>query len=214
MRPDICPCITAVTQEQFNKQIEKVADFAIRIHIDTADGILAPNKLVEIQNIWWPGGVRSDLHIMYQEPFVYTNVVIDLAPQLVIVHAEAKGDFVSFANQMHAHGIEVGVALMPNIPAHSIEPAIDLIDHVLIFSGKLGFFGGTANLGLLQKVAQLRSMKPQLEIGWDGGINADNIIKLRDGGVDVLNVGGYIQQSDQPMRTYNELTRLITRIGR
>jgi len=206
----ICPTVTAENAHVYRTQIERIAHFASRIHIDVSDGILAPNKLLELDKVWWPGGVRADLHVMLQNPFDHVELYRALGPQMVIVHAEAKGDFVQFAELMHKHGIETGVALLQETAVETILPAIDLIDHVLIFSGKLGFFGGHADLGLLDKVTQLKKIKPSLEIGWDGGINETNAKILAEAGVEVLNVGGYIHRNPQPSAAFEQLVTLVS----
>ena len=90
-----------------------------------------------------------------------------------------------------------------------ILSSLEKIDHVLIFSGDLGHFGGKADLTLLNKVKYLKDKKPSLEIGWDGGINDQNAQNLLDGGVDVLNVGGYIQRSGDPAHAYAILKGII-----
>lgn len=205
----ICPTVTATNAHNYRTQIERIAQFASRIHIDVSDGILAPNKLLDLDQVWWPGGVRADLHVMLDNPFDHVEIYRSLGSQLVIVHAEAKGDFMAFAEFMHRHGIETGVALLQDTPVETIVPAIDMIDHVLIFSGKLGYFGGQADLSLLDKVKQLKQIKPALEIGWDGGINDSNAMLLADGGVEVLNVGGFIQRSPQPRAAYEKLEKLF-----
>src|SRR5689334_12562451 len=112
----ICPTIDAENAHTYRTQIERVAPFAARLHIDASDGTLAPNKLLELDRIWWPGGVRADLHVMLREPFKHLELYRALGPQLVIVHAEAEGDFAAFAEAMHRHGIETGVALLPETP--------------------------------------------------------------------------------------------------
>jgi ribulose-phosphate 3-epimerase len=209
MRPSICPTVTAAEPHAFREQIERIADFALRVHIDLSDGTLAPNTLIDFDRVWWPGGFRADLHVMSAEPFKHTKLYRALGPQLVIVHAEAKGDFGAFADEMHAHGIETGIALLPETSVEFIAPGLELIDHVLIFSGKLGSFGGQADPKLLEKVTQLKQLKPSLEIGWDGGINDRNARALVDGGVEVLNVGGFIQRSQSPSTAYEALERLV-----
>jgi ribulose-phosphate 3-epimerase len=146
---------------------------------------------------------------MYQRPFEHIKAYLALGPQLVIVHAEADGNFIEFAERMHHHGVEVGVALKAETPASLIEPAIDYIDHVLVFSGNLGHFGGQADMVLLDKVKELSDMKPTMEIGWDGGINDQNARVLSMGGVDVLNVGGFIQHATDAQAAYTTLTRAI-----
>ncbi len=202
---DICPTVTVDDALLYRQQIEKIADFAIRIHIDVSDGIFSPVKLIPIDQIWWPGGVRADLHVMYKNPFDYVDLYVSLGPQLVIVHAEAEGDFSKFASILHHHGIEVGLALLPETKVETIRPAIGVVDHVLIFSGELGRYGGHADLSLLEKATLLRSMKPQLEIGWDGGVNDQNAKQLGRGGIDVLNVGSFIAHANSPLEAYAKL---------
>ena len=205
MKPDICPAVTAHTPDEFRTQIENVLPFARRLHFDVSDGVLTPEKLVDIADLWWPATIRADIHVMYKRPFEHLALLINLQPQLIIVHAEAEGDFGQFADLAHRHGIEVGVALQQQTVPEVIKPALGMIDHVLIFSGKLGYFGGQADLQLLSKVGKLREWKPQLEIGWDGGVNPGNARALADGGVQVLNSGGFIQKSPQSAEAYKQL---------
>jgi ribulose-phosphate 3-epimerase len=209
MSATICPTVLAGTPEEFRNQVNRISQFATRIHIDLADGLFAPTKTIAIDQVWWPGGVRADLHVMYQKPFEHYRTFLSLTPQMVIVHAESEGNFVPFAELMHRHGIEVGVALKPETPVSLIRPALEWIDYILIFSGNLGHFGGQADTSLLNKVQELRQLKPQLEIGWDGGINNTNAQVLARGGVDVLNVGGFIQHAADPRMTYNMLMRSV-----
>jgi ribulose-phosphate 3-epimerase len=185
--------------------MNRLVDFALRIHIDIADGTLTPNKLVSLDQVWWPGGVWADIHLMNRRPLDYVDQLVALSPQMVIVHAEGEGSFETFAQIMHRHGIETGVAILQDTPVAAIAPALPLIDNVLIFAGNLGSYGGKADLRLLQKVRQLRQLKPQLEISWDGGINDKNAYELAKGGIDVLNVGGFIQKSRDPQAAYATL---------
>jgi ribulose-phosphate 3-epimerase len=205
MAVSIVPTVTAENPHTFRTQMERIATFATRVHIDLSDGSLAPSHLIDPDKVWWPGGMRADIHAMMANPFDHTELYRALGPQLVIVHAEAKGDFAAFADEMHHHGIETGVALLADTPVEAIESGMDMIDHVLVFSGKLGYFGGEADLRLLDKVKQLQQIKPELEIAWDGGVNDTNARELALGGVEVLNVGGFIQRSDKPEEAYETL---------
>lgn len=203
--PTVSPTVDAFTAEEFRTQIERIAGFAVRIHIDVADGSMTPEPLVPVADVWWPGGVRADIHVMYRQPLAHLPALVALGPQLVIFHAESEGSFALASEELHRHGIEAGVALLPETPVSVIESGLVHIDHVLVFSGDLGKFGGTADLGLLDKVKQLKALKPQLEIGWDGGINEQNIRTLANAGVDVLNAGGFIQNSKDPLAAYATL---------
>lgn len=209
MKVTVCPTVTARTTEDYREQMERIAPFAERVHVDVADGIFTPVKLTPLHTVWWPHGVRADLHVMFQKPFEHAKEYVKLAPKLVIVHAEAEGRFFAFAEEMMAHGIKVGVALKPHTTVDKIKGALEWIDHVLVFSGNLGHFGGTANTHLLTKVLYLRQLKPSLEIGWDGGINATNANLLAAGGVNVLNVGGYIHHAQDPRAAYEALVTKV-----
>lgn len=207
----ICPTVLAQNPHTFREQMERIEPFAPRLHIDLADGIFAPVKTVTLDQVWWRGDRLVNLHVMYRYPFHYVRALFSLRPNMIIVHAEAEGRFMDFATLAHRYGIEVGVALLPKTPVSAIAPALEVIDHVLIFSGDLGHFGGQANLVQLDKVRQLRQLKPQLEIGWDGGINDQNAAALVQHGIDVLNVGGYIQRAAQPEAAYARLKSVIQR---
>jgi ribulose-phosphate 3-epimerase len=208
---EICPTVTTDDPEVYTKQVEETLPYAHRLHIDLSDGIFTRNKLMDIEDVWWPGGVRADLHVMYQRPFDHIQALLALRPQLIIVHAEAEGDFMQFAAAAHKYGIEVGVAILPETPVEAIQPALPVIDHVLIFSGNLGHFGGHADMGLLGKAQRLRDLKPRLELGWDGGVNDKNAKLLAVGGIDVLNAGGFLHGARDSQAAYATLKAAIER---
>jgi ribulose-phosphate 3-epimerase len=201
----ICPTITAAEPHEYRAQIERVKPFARRLHIDLADGVFAPVKLIDLKHVWWPDSMQVDIHLMYESVAPFTKELLQLKPNMVIIHAESAGKFYEVAKPFKEKGIRVGVALLQDTEVHQIVPALPEIDHVLIFSGDLGHFGGHVNLALLSKITELRSHKPDLEIGWDGGIGEENARRLVIGGVDVLNVGGGIQRATDPAKAYATL---------
>jgi ribulose-phosphate 3-epimerase len=206
----ICPTITAETADEYRRQMELLEPFATRFHVDMSDGDFAPRKLLAFDQIWWRGNRTVDLHLMYRYPVDHAEIILALNPRLVIIHVEAEGNFNNFADHLHAHGIEVGVALLPQTRVDAIEPVMRSIDHVLIFSGNLGYQGGSeANMELLKKVIAVRRLKPTVEIGWDGGVNNQNARAIAEAGVDVLNVGGFIQNTPDPAAAYATLKALV-----
>jgi ribulose-phosphate 3-epimerase len=206
----IVPTVTATEPHAYREQLDKAIGFAKRIHIDLADGQLAPVKLLHPLHIWLPEDVICDIHVMFKSPVSIQQRLIDLRPRLVVFHSEADGDFYELTDKLKAAGIKVGLALLADTPVEVIGTVAKDLDHVLIFSGDLGHYGGHADLNLLRKVDQLKELNPNLEIGWDGGINDQNVRQLVDGGIDVLNVGGFIQRSDNPQAAYDKLEVLIS----
>ncbi len=209
MAVTICPTVMTDDADVFRCQMEEIAAYATRVHVDLGDGVFAP-KFLSVEDVWWPAGMRADLHVMFQQPFRHVAAFKALGPQLVIVHAEADGDFMAFAHEMHRHGIEAGVALLRETPVEAIIQALPVIDHVLIFAGTLGENTGSTgvNLDVLAKAEQLRKLKPQLEIGWDGGANATNARELMEGGIDVINCGGYLH-GDDPIAAWHAIQRTV-----
>ncbi len=212
--PVICPTVTAETPPHYHEQIERIAKFAQRIHIDLMDGQFTPNKSPDADEVWWPVGIQADIHLMFKSPLEAVKILARHTPNLIIVHAEAEGDFNEVVKHCRGQGIKIGVALLAKTDPDKILPALSHIDHVMIYSGNLGYQGGSrADLGLLDKVRIIKSHKPSIEIGWDGGVNDQNVAELINGGVDVLNAGGYIQKAEDPARAYHSLQRIADETG-
>ena len=73
--------------------------------------------------------------------------------------------------------------------------------------------GGQANLLQIQKVRLIRAISPNIEIGWDGGANIDNLPMIIQAGVDVINVGSAISLASNPAEAYKAMVELTTREG-
>jgi ribulose-phosphate 3-epimerase len=206
---DVCPTVTAFDTHEYRVQMERIEPFAKRVHIDLMDGQFAPTRSPDLSQIWWPTALAADLHMMYQRPADHLERLISLKPNLVIIHAEADCDHQDFAAQLQSHGIKAGLALLQDTAIEDTMPVLHSFDHVLIFSGDLGRHGGEADMKILYKVRKVRETHSDAEIGWDGGINGRNFKQLVKAGVEVLNVGGFIQDSDDPRAAYELLTEGI-----
>ena len=209
----IVPAITVETLDQFKVETEKVGAFSHRVHIDISDGEFAPSFLLTEQQLYWPESWEVDIHAMVARPSEHIEQIITLKPALVIFHAEAGEDLLPVFAQLKTAGIKVGLALLKTTVPATVENLIKEVDHVMIFSGELGKHGGTASMMQLEKIRLVKKIKPEVEIGWDGGVKIDNAYTLTQGGVDILNVGGEIANSDNPADTYNQLVKEINKHG-
>lgn len=203
----ICPCVTATDPHVYREQMARVAPFAKRVHIDISDGEFSPVRLINPIQVYWPENITADLHLMLKRPAEHIETVISLRPDLVILHAESEGDVIGLMRQLRAVGIKVGIALLQASQPETYKILIAEADHVLIFSGDLGHFGGKADLAQLKKVRQIRAINATAEIGWDGGVSTENASQLALDGIEVLNVGGNIQQAPEPHDAYATLVK-------
>ncbi len=207
----IAPAVLCETEDDYKATIERLHPFAKRVHIDLTDGEFAPTFTVGVNQIWWPAEWEVDIHAMVARPSQYVDALIQLKPHTVIFHAEASEDLLPTLQKLKAVGIKAGVALLkPTVPS-MVQPYIEAADHVLVFSGDLGHYGGTASLMQLEKVRLIRSIQPSVEVGWDGGANLENAFSLAQGGIDVINCGGAINKAQDPAAAYAQLTSEINK---
>lgn len=206
--PAICPTVLASTTDEYSEQIKRVG-FAPRIQLDFMDGVFAPTKSIDLSEAFWPNEIKADLHLMYQTPADYIDVILEKKPNLVIIHAEADVDHLDFATKLHNAGIKTGLCVLPETTIEMVKDYLPSYDHLLIFGGKLGYFGGNADLGQVSKIEEAKLINPDLEFGWDGGANDQNAKQLVDSGIDVINVGGFIQKAESPEAAYQKLVALV-----
>ncbi len=209
----IAPTVLAETPDDYKMQIERVHSFAERVHIDISDGEFAPSFTVSAAQIWWPQGWTVDIHAMVARPSDHLETLIALKPNMIIFHAETQEDIVPILQQVKKFDIKAGIALLRSTVPSTVAAAIGVADHVMIFSGELGKYGGTASLMQLEKVRLIRAIRQDVEIGWDGGVNIENAYSLAQGGVDVLNVGRTLAAAADPKSAYATLVNEINKHG-
>jgi ribulose-phosphate 3-epimerase len=209
----IVPTIMVETVDQFKEASERVAPFARRIHIDISDGEFAPTFLLAENQLYWPPEWEVDIHAMVARPSEHLPQLLSMKPSLIIIHAEVTEDIATLLEQIKEAGVKAGLALLKTTVPATVANAIQAADHVMIFSGDLGKNGGIASMMQLEKVRLVKNINPRAEIGWDGGVNVENAYTLTQGGVDVLNTGGAIANSENPAETYQTLVKEINKHG-
>ena len=207
----VVPTITAENTHQYREQVERVSGFAKHLHVDIMDGIFAPSNSFDLELLWLPEDITCDIHIMYQEPEQTFDELTKLNIRTIIIPAEVDVNFRKLSQKVRKEGKHFGVALLAETTVESAKKAIEASDHVLIFSGNLGYQGGsTADLELLSKVAEIRAINSKAEIGWDGGVSDQNIKQIAEAGVEVINTGGFVHHSSKPLESYRSLQQQIS----
>lgn len=213
MSAAIVPCVTVSTPEDYKSSLERVHLFAQRVHVDISDGSFAPVTLIDPAQIWWPEGWLVDIHAMVAKPSLYLPQLLNLKPNMITLHVEAEEDLLPLLQQIKQVGIRAGIALMRSTVPSEVAGLIEASDHVMIFSGDLGHYGGTASMMQLEKVRLIKTINAGVEIGWDGGVTMENAFSLAQGGVDILNSGGAIQSATDPKAAYESLVTEVNKQG-
>lgn len=189
--------------------MELISEYSVGVHLDFSDGIFTPHKLLPISKAFRIKQLITHAHIMYKNPLVELKNIIKLGADLVILHAESD-NVVECLERLQSEGVRTGVALLSTTATTKLKEFDGLFDHVLVFGGTLGSQGGQADLNLLEKVQQIKGDFPDAEIAWDGGINDTNVAKIASAGASILNVGGYLKNSDDPKKAYAALSSLVS----
>ena len=209
----LVPSILTDNKQDYRAQIEKINIFTRRVQIDVTDGIFVPNQTLDITNVWWPNNWAADLHLMAAYPSQHMDTILKLNPSLCILHAEAQEDLTPSFQALQEAGIKTGLALLSStFPGH-VQAYIEMVDHVLICAGQLGVQGSPADLMQMEKIQLVRAMKPELEIGWDGGANITNVRALAHADLDVIDVGSAISRAADPAAAFQELVAEIDQNG-
>ena len=209
----IVPTILTDNKQDFRSQVEKINTFTRRVQIDVTDGIFTPTTTLDVTNIWWPKNWTTDLHLMAARPSEHLDTILKLNPALCILHAEASEDLLPSFKALKEAGIKTGVALLQTTYPGYVKHYIDVVDHVLVFAGQIGTQGSQADMMQMEKIALIRNMKPEVEIGWDGGANLSNVRALAHADLDVINVGSAISKAVDPAEAFQELVAEIDKNG-
>lgn len=199
---NIAPTILATDPADYARRINNVKPFAKRLHIDVADGVFEDQKSVGLTQVYDIDGVPFDLHLMMVHPESQIENIIALQPQLVIVHFEAPFDREAFFKELRQLEIKIGLAVKVETTIDQVKDLLGSVDHLVVFTGRLGHNGGEFRADCLEKVAQARAINPSLEIAVDGGLNQETARLAIDAGADLLDVGSFIQDSDDPEIAY------------
>ena len=210
---EIVPAVLCESLEDYQASITRLEPFATRAHIDITDGEFAPTFTVNVNQLYWPANWQVDLHAMVARPSEHLSSLLALKPRTIIFHVEVQEDLTPTLAAIKQAGIRAGIALLrPTVPK-TVAAYIQLADHVMVFSGDLGHYGGTASLMQLEKVRLIRAIHPEVEIGWDGGASMENVFSLSQGGIDVINAGGAISKAADPEASYKALVAEINKQG-
>jgi ribulose-phosphate 3-epimerase len=202
---DICPTVTAFDLHQYRTQLEMIEGFAKRVHIDLMDGDFTPTESPPIESIWLSDKLINDVHLMYRRPEDHLQKIIELKPSLLVVHFEADLNYADFAHELRKAGIRSGLCVMPGSDIEAYLGALQNYDHSLIFSGSLGRHGGVVDPNQIHLIDKVKALYPEIEVGWDGGINDENAPTFIKAGYGVLNVGGFIHKAEDPSSAYAKL---------
>ncbi len=206
----VVPTVLATSAEEYTAMLATAEGLGTRIHVDICDGEFAPNSTINLAQVHFAEITQADLHLMLKDPASQLETALSLHPYLIIFHAESDGDIVELMGRVKELGVKAGIALLPDTSVDAASNLVAVADHVLIFTGTLGFNGGAFQESQLDRVAAVRAINPDVEVSVDGGVSDANAAMIAAKGVDVLYAGGSIQNAKDPKAAYSLINTRLT----
>lgn len=207
----IAPSILAADFDNLENEVSDVekagADY---IHIDIMDGEFVNNEtpgLEMLTRTYETTSLTLDTHLMVEEPQNWLDDVV--LSNVVTFHIEAVNVETAekIIDYLHERDIKAGVAIKPDTSIEDIMPILEKIDVVLVMLVEPGFGGQKMILSCLEKAKTLRSLKPDMDIEVDGGVNLENVQLVKDAGANIIVAGTAIFKSNDRKFVIEEMKK-------
>lgn len=206
----LAPAILVSDKATFDHQLSLAREMTDRLQLDFIDGVFADNKTLALSELAFSPAVRVDLDMMVAHPSEHIAQALKLKPHMVVWHFECEEALGTLINQVKAAGIRAGVAINPDTAVEAIAPLLPQLDHVLIMGVAAGFAGQAFEPTVLEKASALRQLKPELELGLDGGQNQATVDKAASAGIDILYINTAIFGTPDPLASWQQIQGVLT----
>lgn len=213
----VAPSLLAADFANLQRDIDMVnqseADW---FHLDIMDGVFVPNisfGMPVVKTIAAHAKKTLDVHLMIIDPDRYVKTFAELGADNLTVHYEACNHLHRTLQAIKVEGMKAGVAINPHTSVELLENTIKDIDLVCVMSVNPGFGGQSFIENTYRKVSDLKNIiernNANTLIEIDGGVNADNAVKLAEKGADVFVAGSFVFKSENPIETVAQLKKAI-----
>lgn len=197
------------------KKIEKV-DVDV-LHFDIMDGHYVSNfafSIDIIQKIKKITDIPIEVHLEIDNPEQFVKPFIEAGADTILVQSDCTRNPIRLLKQIRSYGAKAGFALNPYENIDKVYELYQYIDYLLIMSVEPGFGGQPFNKNSIRKIAKSAEFRKTNEevnyvISVDGGVNTENIKWLKEAGIDIAIVGSAIFNSDDYLKTVEELKSQI-----
>jgi ribulose-phosphate 3-epimerase len=175
--------------------------------LDVMDGKFVKNKSLMF-DFKLPKSKKYEAHLMIKNPEVWIEKNWKKV-NTIIFHLESLKNPDKVIGLIKNKKMKVGIAINPQTSIEKIKIHINEIDLVLVMTVNPGKYGSKFIPKTLEKVRQIRKLNPNIEIEVDGGINDKTIRKTLSAGANRFVSGSYIQNSENPKKSFEKLKRII-----
>jgi len=206
----VVPAILTDDPSTLKKMVHQAKNFTDCVQIDIMDGRFVPSRSVTWEQVAdLSVKLNWEAHLMVMQPEKCLKGFKQAGASKIIFHHEATTSPHDVISRIKNLGLEVGLAVNPDTPVSAIVPCINELDSILLLTVTPGFYGSQFIPEVMDKVAELRSIQPEIEIGVDGGVKESNIREIASAGVDYICVGSAVFMQMDPAERYRRLQSLV-----
>ena len=206
----VIPAILTDDPQALKKMVRQAETFCDYVQFDIMDERFVPSRSIECEQI---AGLNTSLiweaHLMVENPEDYAADFMKAGARRITFHYEASPHPETVIKLIKSLGLEAGLALNPETPVAAVLPLVPEVANILLLTVHPGFYGSPFIPEVLQKVAELRNVYPEIDIAVDGGIKEGNIAQVAQAGVNAICVGSAIFLKPQPAEGYRYLVALV-----
>ena len=207
----ILPAILVENAAEFRARLGVLPKHVETVSVDIMDGsFVSPTTFYDTAAVKEVhGDVHYELDLMVNDPLPIIRAWAAL-PQTVraIIHAEIPKDVRQTCNEIHALGLEAGIALLPKTTIAQVEHLLNTVDMVLIRGNEPGPAGQPFLKGVLPKIEALHHEYPELMISVDIGVNLQTLPDILRAGATHVCINTAIFGAANPGRALLELEQM------
>jgi len=205
----VVPAILTNNPADLQSMIRETESFTNYFQLDIMDGQFVPSRSITWEHVASLSmKINWEVHLMVLHPEDCLQGFRQAGAERIIFHYEATPAPHEVISRVRSLGLGVGLAVNPETTVASTLSLLDEVDSVLLMTVNPGFYGSKFIPEVMDKVAELRKARPDLEIGVDGGVKENNITQIARAGVDVIYVGSAIFLQPQLGKSFHHLQKL------
>lgn len=211
----IVPSILSANQDNLQEEINEVEEHSDLLQVDVMGNKFVPNITPQAELLKkFVTKVPLDIHLMVKEPSEeYIKTFINANKKLKInnitVHYEACSNLRKTLNFIKKNNIIPCIAINPKTPLDKIKKFLDKVGMVLIMTVEPGFSGQKFIEKCMEKVKELRKLKPYIDIEVDGGINDKTAPIAVKAGANVLVVSSFIFKAKNKVAAIKKISKSV-----
>jgi ribulose-phosphate 3-epimerase len=205
----IIPAIIAKKQEELDELLSKVINVVEIAQLDIMDNEFVPNTSLFFDFRLPKTSCIFEAHLMIANPKKWIEDNWQKV-DTILVHYESCDDPKDIISLVKNKGKKIGFVLNPETPIERLAEFIGDIDQVLVMTVNPGFYGSPFLPEMLDKITELRNMKPDLDIEVDGGVTDKTISLVDKAGANLFVSGSYIMKADNVEDSINDLKKQLS----